>query len=1109
MNFRRISIDHFGAFDNFQIEHLSDGLNVLHGSNGSGKSTVLEFLRGVLCGFDRSRRQHFLPASGGHSAGGGILCALPEFNFAITRRSRPGHRDTLAITTKSTDESIPSHVRSQIAKLDEDLIRTIFFVSGHEAHSIPEMVRVAKRDGISLVHRSTNPAWLAERIETVDLFRNAAADPVPGQAELERLTRRKKALRDQIDSLAQSQRGRDLDWSQKLDQLQTRIRTLSDRSQWTLTELEACQADLSELQLRLWNTKKQLAKPRQPQATPQSPKVQQMQAFDSKAIDSLDREITNAQRVLKDLARSRYELSVLVADLTGSHSDQAAIAANFEQQRSGIARIEEEVHQLIDQLGSINQPTEIPASQRHSSTQEFQRSLTTIQDQLALICRSLGQQQNITQRSTILTQRKGVDRCERQLVRQIQRLQKERELLVSQLSNDFGERKQLLTENEAQRCECVHHGIEKPKAVRAESTPLPQPASREDVLEQRQQTLKLEAKLIARKRKLQTSWWRLVEELCSCRQELAEHRALVHDHANDRRIQILKQEYNELEQQHSDALEQSQSLIVLQSVLQRTQEYLDQEVSCPVITEASELLNKMTDGRHTGFQYCEKTDQLNVLNESGTLLPLTALSRGTNEQASLSFRLALWNEYSRRGVELPLVFDECLSDSDDDRVLACVDALIESCGENRQILFFTCQDRLSELFEQRGTSVRTLPGSNRIPQVTRIRQQPLAPLPSENRIPVASHQEDSQIIHSLHAREPFWLAPDQSIGVLPSLSEQMVRRLGALGVRTIGDLIGLDPEITEMPLDSLQISAATLRNWQAEARLLCCVPNLTGRDAQTLVAIGVLSPSELSQADAGDLVRRMERAHSGSGEYGPLEWLSSELVRPNQKLCHSWIQFARSSRTMRQARGESNQELRTDRSHPLPSSHFSHRTVESETEFPAPLKGSISWEPDRFALDSLATAETSRSRSNYRFLLSPDSLVSETPGIGQRAAERLNRIGLTTVFDLLHRDPREISRRLSRPRYTVSVVERWQHLATLLCRIPELRAAHAEILVACGVTQVEALLRLTPQQLLETIRQHANSPSWQRSPKVGPLPSLEDVTQWIALARHSRELRAA
>ncbi|TWT50003.1 Pathogenicity locus [Thalassoglobus neptunius] len=1109
MNFRRISIDHFGAFDNFQIEQLSDGLNVLHGSNGSGKSTVLEFLRGVMCGFDRSRKQHFLPTTGGHSAGGGIQCTQPEFNFSITRRSRPGHRDTLAITTQSNDESIPSRVRSQIAKLDEDLIRTIFFVSGHEAHSIPEMLRIAKRDGISLVHRSTTPAWLAERIETVDLFRNAAADPVPGQAELEQLTRRKKKLREQIDSLSQSQKGRDRDWSQKLDRLQTRIRTLRDRSNWTLTELERCQIDLSELQLRLWSQKKQLAKPRLTHKTPQSSEPPKSKTIDSRAIGSIDREIANAQRVLKDLARSRYELSVLVADLSGGPSDQEAMTATFEQQRIGISRIEQEVHQMIDQIDSINQPTELPASQRRSSTEEFQRSLTTIQDQLAVICRGLGQQQDFTQRSTLLKQRKGVDRCERQLVRQIRRLQKEREVLVSQLTKQHGEHKQLLTENEARRCECVHHGVENSKAVRVEQAPLPQPTSRDHSHEQRQQTLKLEAQLIARKRKLQTSWWSLVEELCHCRQELADHQALTHDYANDRRIQILKQEYNELEQKRSDALEQSQSLIILQSVLQRTQEYLDQEVTCPVIAEASELLNKMTDGRHTGFQYCEKTNQLNVTNESGDLLPLAALSRGTNEQASLSFRLALWNEYSRRGVELPLVFDECLSDSDDDRVLACVDALIDSCSENRQILFFTCQDRLSELFEQRGTSVRTLPGSNRTPQVARIRQQAAIPLPSESRIPAASLHEDSQIIHSLQAREPFWLAPDQSIGVLPSLGEQMVRRLGALGVRTIGDLIGLDPEITEMPLDSLQISAATLRNWQAEARLLCCVPNLTGRDAQTLVAIGVLSPSELSQADAGDLVRRMERAHSGSGEYGPLEWLSSELIRPNQKLCHSWIQFARSSRTMRQARGESNNELRTDRSHPLPASHFSHRPADSDSEFPAPPKGNISWEPDRFALDSLVTAQPGRSRANYRFLLSPDSLVSETPGIGQRAAERLHRIGLTTVFDLLHRDAREISRRLSRPRYTVEVVERWQQLATLLCRIPELRAAHAEILVACGVTQVETLLRLTPQQLLDSIREHASSPSWQRSPKVGPLPSLEDVTQWIALARHSRELRAA
>lgn len=54
MQIRELYLKHFGKFSDKQIE-LSAGINVLYGENESGKSTVYEFIRGMLFGMERGR----------------------------------------------------------------------------------------------------------------------------------------------------------------------------------------------------------------------------------------------------------------------------------------------------------------------------------------------------------------------------------------------------------------------------------------------------------------------------------------------------------------------------------------------------------------------------------------------------------------------------------------------------------------------------------------------------------------------------------------------------------------------------------------------------------------------------------------------------------------------------------------------------------------------------------------------------------------------------------------------------------------------------------------------------------------------------------------------
>jgi hypothetical protein len=75
---------------------------------------------------------------------------------------------------------------------------------------------------------------------------------------------------------------------------------------------------------------------------------------------------------------------------------------------------------------------------------------------------------------------------------------------------------------------------------------------------------------------------------------------------------------------------------------------------------------------------------------TGRSQPLDQLSSGTKLQLLLAVRVA-FVEMMEQGVRLPLVLDETLGNSDEDRARAFIDALIELSRDGRQIFYFTAQ----------------------------------------------------------------------------------------------------------------------------------------------------------------------------------------------------------------------------------------------------------------------------------------------------------------------------------------------------------------------------------------------------------------------------------
>jgi len=110
-----------------------------------------------------------------------------------------------------------------------------------------------------------------------------------------------------------------------------------------------------------------------------------------------------------------------------------------------------------------------------------------------------------------------------------------------------------------------------------------------------------------------------------------------------------------------------------------------------VFQKANEVFSKITLGRYN-LKLNEKDNVSfeaidNVLNRSYSL---SELSTGTRVQLLLAVRLA-YVETVESSIKLPLLADELLANSDDERAKAIIEALIEISREGRQVFYFTAQ----------------------------------------------------------------------------------------------------------------------------------------------------------------------------------------------------------------------------------------------------------------------------------------------------------------------------------------------------------------------------------------------------------------------------------
>jgi hypothetical protein len=132
--------------------------------------------------------------------------------------------------------------------------------------------------------------------------------------------------------------------------------------------------------------------------------------------------------------------------------------------------------------------------------------------------------------------------------------------------------------------------------------------------------------------------------------------------------------------------------------------------------------------------------------------------------------------------------------------------------------------------------------------------------------------------------------------------------------------------------------------------------------------------------------------------------------------------------------------------------------------------------------------------------LTLDDDIADGP-VGGKTAKRLRTLGLATVRDLLKADPEALAALIDARQVTAQTVGAWQDQALLMCGVPGLKAAHAQLLEGAGYRSTEAIAAAEPEKLCADLMAFAATPAGQRVLRNGEVPDIERIKAWLEAAR--------
>jgi uncharacterized protein YhaN len=244
-----------------------------------------------------------------------------------------------------------------------------------------------------------------------------------------------------------------------------------------------------------------------------------------------------------------------------------------------------------------------------------------------------------------------------------------------------------------------------------------------------------------------------LQERCEQRGRHAEQLRILSD---DRAAGAKQLEMNMVEQQLADALHRWRVRAMACHTLAEIRESYQRDRQPETLQEASDYLERLTQGRYTRVWTPLDENVLLVDDGDGNPRSVDLLSQGTREQLFICLRLALAAGFARRGTVLPLILDDVLVNFDVQRAQAVAEVMRDFAAAGHQVLVFTCHEHIQKLFKSLKVPVDVLPARSEQLTVAKPKPQPKrakkvkqpkpAPAPEPEPEPVAEEPVIEEIV---------------------------------------------------------------------------------------------------------------------------------------------------------------------------------------------------------------------------------------------------------------------------------------------------------------------------------------------------------------------------
>ena len=922
MKLKELAIDGFGAHRNLHLCHFNDGLTIVYGENGAGKTAIREFVRGTLFGFTTNQTVSNHPFSAGH-----LNVSHGAQEYQISRDSQPN--SDVDIRLLSGSAAGVGNSLSQIAGgLNSDVYNAVFSVSFRETPTnVFQMTSVLQNHlGVPSGPEAAgdDSAYLSWKRES-----NLRRDRLDAlRIRLDAATHERNGYVSQIESAKTNRQN-------QLASLDLQIASVA--SQMNEIQGGLYQRQLSEIDAEIASLRVVIdASTPVAYVAPQPPTIELHTSLYQR-LDELDNQIRRWRHVQSDIQNQRVRLrdEMLVWNELTLDSD----AHPYHNARAILVALESKVDEAER---NANHWGDASASRLDTSqlAQSLGQLCQSMRDDLYGLCNELSQQYKHIRHKSAAAELKQLRRCYTEMGENIERLIQRRDGVIRDLREFDPAGADAILRSENKFCECAQHAgyLEARRRfigevstsapfVNVQPTPPAYVAERERlaILErQRVEVAGLAAKYELGRNQLKQRHADLVRQRDGLLGEVTFNELHLKIQTLDVEIQTLTHELNTLAVQ----VDQDSSYVAVKPnhLLQRAGDLLTR-ISNGDLTQVF-LSDPFVSTRN------EAQIELQVRDRQGKVLNFSAIDAGLQDQVYLCLMLAAKEILSQQGIEVPTLIDDAFCRVPADRATPTLTVMSEFAGLGQQIVAFTQHRYLSERVP--GIPLLEIPpntNASYTPVAPAVAPIPVAPIPvapiqiTPVQAPSATHTHEAYANDSLPRPYPLskyprtnsdYVADDRSYSVtypfpnpgvqqgpdyldptmlgsakFDTAADVNHRSITTVSVESVGDRLGYASGIgEETRLDKVGFfDSEQLRNfrtfgiecvadllsinwnespaldfhpdqldrWQSQLWLLINLPGIRLNDARVLVACGVTEPDQLDTAHPQQIFERIER----------------------------------------------------------------------------------------------------------------------------------------------------------------------------------------------------------------------------------------------------------